>query len=128
MRAKRDTILVYFAQLAKTEDLKTAGVSKDAAAPRHEFVQSAKGAYGFMSGTKVEMVGVPKQDPNTEFLENMLRNTLHRTGSSDRHEDGSLNLAVWRGDPTEARRAVAGFNIELKRHSELNCKLPDAEA
>src|SRR5580704_11142428 len=51
MGAKRDTVLSDFAEFTEAEDLKSTGVGKNGARPRHETVQSAELAHLLNSRT-----------------------------------------------------------------------------
>ena len=116
VRAKGYAVLGDFAQIAEAENLEAAGVGEDRAIPRHEILHAAKPADGLDSGPEIKMIGVVKKNLDAEFFERILRNTLDRADCADGHEDRRLDFAVRRGESTGAGAAIAGFNLEAKRH------------
>ena len=62
MRTKTHAVVGDFAEIGEAEDLVTAGISEDGAAPGHERMQATEFADQGMSGTKVKMVGVGENE------------------------------------------------------------------
>src|ERR1700746_1906096 len=87
VRAKLNAFLCYFAQIAKTENLKAPGVGEDRTVPRHEFLRVAKPANGVHTGTKIEMISIVQQNLNAEFLQGVLPHAFNRGNRAYWHED-----------------------------------------
>ena len=70
-------------------------------------------------GPQIKMVGVAEQNLDAEFFQDVLRNALDRCQRADRHEDGSLDLAVRSQQAARAGGAGGGVNFELERHAAI---------
>jgi hypothetical protein len=108
MRPKLNAALAYFAQLIQAENLESARIGKNAAFPRHESVQPAHLADGFVSRPQIEVIGVAEENLYAEFFENVLRYALDRAQRSDGHKDGSLDFTVGCEDSAQAGGTVSG--------------------
>ena len=69
MRAEGDAVFTDLAQLAQAEDLKSTRIGEDGPRPGHETVQTAELADLINSGTQVEVVGIAKQNLNSQLFE-----------------------------------------------------------
>src|SRR5580700_11899398 len=116
MRTKRHALLADFAQLVQAENLEAAGIGKDRPRPRHETVQTAHLAYGFDSGTQVEVIRIAEKNLHPELFENILGHAFDRCYRADRHEDRGFNLAVRSEQAPGTRGAGAALDIELNGH------------
>src|SRR5215471_14921846 len=94
MRAEIYSLLADLPEIAEAENLKTAGVRKQRPLPAHEFVESTQVAHQLVPGAQIEMVGVAENDLRAQLFQHILRNALHRSSSSHRHEDRRLHLTV----------------------------------
>jgi hypothetical protein len=70
--AELDALIGDFAQGAEGEDLEAARVGEHGAGPTDELVEAAHAANGFVSGTKIEVVGVAEDDLSAEGFEHVL--------------------------------------------------------
>ena len=113
MRTERYARFCDFAQIGQAENLEAARVGKNRPWPRHEAMQSAQLANLLDSRSQVEVVGVSEKNLDPEFLENVLRNTLHRCQRSHRHEDWGFNFSVRRDQAAGAGWAGASFDLEI---------------
>ena len=84
--------------------------------PRHESMQAAHAAYGFDSGTQVEVIGVAENDVRAQLFEGVLRNTFHRGYRADRHENRGPDLAVGRQEAPGAGFAARLVDVEGEGH------------
>src|SRR5256885_9792394 len=85
MGAKAHALIGYFSQFGKAEDLVAAGIREDGARPGHESMEPAKPAHQFVPGTKIEMIGICKNDSRAELFERFLGEPLDsRLGAQDR--------------------------------------------
>src|SRR5215468_1055111 len=112
MRAEIYSLLADLPEIAQAENLKTAGVCKQRSLPAHEFVESTQVAHQLVPGAQIEMVGVAENDLRAQLFQHILRNALHRSSSSHRHEDRRLHLAVGGNDPSRACSARLGIRDE----------------
>ncbi len=104
------------AQLIEAEYLKSAGVGKNRAGPRHKAVQSTQLADLLDPRSQVKVIGIAQQNLNAQFFEDVLRNPFDRGQRAHRHEDGSLHFAMSSDQTSGAGRASGGVNFELEGH------------
>lgn len=91
-------------------------------------MQAAKFANEFVAGTKVEMIGVGKDDFRAEFFERFLGKSFNGGLRTDRHEEGSFNRAVRRGQAAAARAGRIGLgNFKRKMHLWLKTRKQDRQ-
>ncbi len=112
MRTKRHAFFGHLAEIVQTEDLETAGVGEYGARPCHKAMQSAQLAYLCYSRPQVKMVGIAEKNLDSKFLQDVLRNALHRRHSSNRHEHGSFDYAVRCSHPPQTGRSGGGFDFK----------------
>ena len=72
MRTEAHSIVCDFAQFRQTENLVAARVSEDCAVPGHEFMQPAKLADEFVTGTKIKMISVGKNDLRAKLFQRFI--------------------------------------------------------
>ena len=90
-----DAFLGDLAKLREREDLKSAAIGKDGAAPIHKLVKSAHFIDELISGTDVKVVSVGKLDLATHFSEVFGRNTsLYCGAGADVHKYRGLDITV----------------------------------
>jgi hypothetical protein len=116
VRAKAHTVFRNLAQRVEREDLESAGVGEQGARPAYEFVQAAHAANGLMAGPQVKVIGIAENDLRAEGLKHILRDGLHGSLRSDRHEDGRFDCPM-RQSEAAAAPAGSGFCDELERRS-----------
>ena len=116
MRAERHTFFADLAKIRQAENLKPAGVGEDGSDPRHESMQPAHLPDGFDSRPQIKMIGIAEQNLDAQFFQHILRNALHRSQRSNRHENRRFNLSVRRDQFAGAGRAASGFNLQLESH------------
>ena len=105
VRAKTYSFVGHVAQLGQAEDLIATGIGQNRVSPRHESVEapsleSAGGPAANKSDRYCE------NDVRAQFLEHVLRESLHRRGRAHWHEHRRLDCAVRRRQL--ARRAPVG--------------------
>jgi len=83
MRTEAYPVVGDFAQIGEAEDLVTAGIGEDGAAPGHERMQAAEFADERMTGTQIKMVGVGENDFGAEGFEGFLGEGFDGGGSAD---------------------------------------------
>ena len=83
MRTEAYAVVGDFAQIREAEDLVTAGIGEDGAAPGHERMQAAEFANESMTGTQIKMVGVGENDFGAEGFEGFLGEGFDGGGSAD---------------------------------------------
>lgn len=108
-----------FAQAAQAKDLKTTGVGENGPLPAHELMQAAQRADPLVSRTKIEVVGIPKDDLRAQFLENVLGNGFDRSGRTAGHESRRFHRTMRGVDPSQTGRAVLSFNGETELHTTM---------
>lgn len=91
VRAEVDAVGRDLAQFVEAEDLEAAGVREHGAGPADEPVQAAHAPDEFVAGAQVEVVSIAENDPRTQGLEDVLRDSLDGTDSADGHEDRCLH-------------------------------------
>ena len=116
MRAKCHAFFSHFAELAKAENLKTAGVGENRPRPRHESVQSPQPSNLVHSGPQIKVIGVAEQNLNAEFFEHILGHAFDRGLRPHGHEDWRLHLAVSRHQPTSSCGPAGFVDFKTKRH------------
>ena len=94
VRAEADSVVGDFAERAKREDLKSAGISEDGARPTDEAMQAAHAADQFVAGAEIKMVGVAEDNLRAEGFERVLGDSFDGALRADGHEDGGLDGAV----------------------------------
>src|SRR6185312_2287781 len=94
VRTKGYTFFRDLPQIAKAENLESAGVGENCARPRHESMQTAELANLIDAGAQVKMIGVAEKDLDVELFQQILRDALHRGGGADRHEHRGFDCAV----------------------------------
>ena len=70
----------------------------------------------FDSGTQVEVIGIAKENLNSEFFEDILRDAFYRGQGSHWHEDWGFDFAVRRDQAASTGWAGASFDVKIKRH------------
>jgi hypothetical protein len=117
VRTELDAVVSYFAQRAKREDLKAAGVREQSARPTHESVKSAHAADCFVAGAEIEVVSVAEDDFCAERFERILRDGFNGALRADGHKDRGFDGLV-REDEAASTAAGGGFgkNLELQAH------------
>src|SRR5690606_30036490 len=105
-RAELHAVLVDLAQLLEAEDLKTARVGQDRAAPVHEAVQAAVSAHDVGPRAQHEVEGVAEHDVGAEVLELLGRHGLDAAVSADGHEGRRLYRAARECQAAAPRGAV----------------------
>ena len=113
MRAELDAVVSNFAQRAKGEDLKAAGVSEESARPTHELVKAAHAANGFVAGAEIEVISVAEDDFCAERFERVLRDGFDGALRADGHKDRGFD-GLMRQDETAATAARGGVGEELE--------------
>src|SRR5690348_17249377 len=99
VRTERHAVFIQLAELTQTEDLEATRIRQDRAIPSHEAVQPAHPPHVLDSWPQIEVIGVPEQNLDSEFFEQILRDALHRSESSHGHEHRRLDDPVWRDEP-----------------------------
>jgi hypothetical protein len=94
-----------FAKVRKTENLVAAGIGKNRAVPRHEFVQAAESADEQVAGAEAEMIRIAENDLCAELLKGFIAQTFYGGLRSYRHENGRLNGPVRCHQAATARSA-----------------------
>src|SRR6202041_2120482 len=121
MRTEPHTLVGNFAQIGKTEDLKTAGIRKDRMRPRHKRMKAAKLPNQFVAGTKIKMISVREDDFRAELFKRLLRQALHRRRSANGHKRRRMNHAMRRSQTSKPRPArISLQNFKAKSHP-TNC-------
>jgi hypothetical protein len=109
-----------FAQRVEREDLEASGIREDRTGPRHEFVETSKAAYGFMSGAEEEMIGVRKDDLGVECIGKIAwHHALHRGLCSDGHKYRSFDCSVRGMEQTGSGSGDWALCFELEKHEKI---------
>ena len=108
-RAELDAFFGDLAQRTEREDLETAGVGEDGLVPLHEVMQAVVRLDHVQSRPQPEVEGVAEADLGADFGQRGRRHRLDRAVSTDRHENGRLDLAV-----RQRQRAAAGGAVGLE--------------
>ena len=117
MRAERHAFIRHLAQFAQAEHLVAARIREYRARPGHEFVQPAHRANQLVSGAKIQMISIRKENLHAEIFEIFLRLRFHRSRCSHGHECRRINHSMRRGQPAESCAAGIGRqNFESKIH------------
>ena len=101
--AELDALVRQLEELLVREDLETARVGEDGAAPAHEPVDAAHALHEVGAGTLREMVKVVEQDLRPHALKSLGKQALDRRFGSHRHEDRRGDVAVRRVEHARAR-------------------------
>ena len=91
------------------EDLESPGVREDRPVPVHEPAETTSLLDHLRARSKIEMVGISKQDAGSQPLEVFGRKALHGPLRANRHEAGGRKLAVAQPEcpgPGPAVRAI----------------------
>src|SRR5579864_969435 len=105
MRTKRHAVFGDFPEIAKAENLESAGVGQNCARPRHECVESAESANLLDSRPEIKVIGIAEQNFYAEILQYILRNGFHCGLGTDRHEHWGVDLTVRGAEPPSAQFA-----------------------
>src|SRR5437879_13580623 len=90
MRTEAHAFVGNFAKFGKAEDLVAAGIRQNRAGTRHEPMQAAESANQFVTGTKIQMIGVSENDFDDELLEHHLNERLDGGLAANRPENSGL--------------------------------------
>src|SRR6185503_6870076 len=114
MRSELCAFFRNLSQPAQTPDLKTTGVSQERTLPADEAMKTARGSDHVDSGSQPEVIRVAENYLRVEIccFEFVKANAFDSAGSSDRHEDGRLDLSAARGQQTRAR--LTAFRLYLE--------------
>ena len=112
MAAERDAVVVDLAQSGEAEDLEAATVDEQRSPPAGKGVQSAEFDDPANARPQRQMVEVGEGHVGPQLFELPGGDPLDRAEGSDRHEGRGRDLAVPRAQPTTARVAVAGEDLE----------------
>src|SRR3989442_766535 len=108
MRAELDAVGLDFANRREAEDLEAAAVGQDRSGPIDELMQSASGADDLEAGPDVEVISIAEDDLRAHLAQLARIDRLDAALGPDRHENGSVDDSVRRGQP-----AQAGFGIRV---------------
>jgi hypothetical protein len=104
------------AELGKREDLESATIGKDGAAPIHKFMKTAHLVDKLISGTDVKVISIRKFDLTAYFSEVFGRNSSLDCGTSaDIHKHGGLDITV-----NGVEDASAGFAFLFQKLVHIN--------
>ncbi len=122
VRLKDDALVGDFAQAGEAEDLEAAGIGEDGVGPRHEAVQAAHAADGFVAGAEVEVIGVGEQDFDAEIggevaLVEPFDGGLGADGHEDRGLDGSMRRVQQTGAGAGGGTFGDDFEGDLRHHA-----------
>src|SRR5579864_228706 len=116
VRAERDPVFCKLPQLTQTEDLKSAGIGKNRAIPRHEAMQPAHPPHDLNTWPEVKVIGIPQDDLRPEFLQGLLRHAFDGCDCSHRHEDRRFDRGMWYVKSPSAPLAVCLLNRKFESH------------
>ena len=118
VRLERHAFLLHLADARERKHLKPATVGQNGPVPAVELVQAACRLKDVQTWTKVEMIGIAKDNLRLHFVVYIANLAgLDRTQRPDRHENRRLNRAMASGEytrPGVAFRVVADY-VEIHR-------------
>src|SRR5690606_29795412 len=95
MRLERNAFFPDFAYLGERVNLVAAAVGEQRFIPSVKFMQSPGFLDNVESGTQVEVIGVAQNDLCLDIVSKFgLVDRLHRAGSSHRHKNRGLDIAM----------------------------------
>ena len=104
-----------FSDFGKGPNLEAAGVGEHGAVPGGEGVKAAELFDDFGAGAEPEVVGVAEDDLSIDHVEVLGVESFDGALGADGHEDGSLDHAVWGGEPAAAGLGV-GVGVKEFEH------------
>src|SRR5712691_1893173 len=115
MRAEQHSSFGDPPKTVETENLESTGVREDGARPAHELMQSSELADRLMPGPQIKMIRVAQDDLRVQIVQQVAgKHAFDRGLRTDRHEDGSLHVAV-RGVEDAGPRPCGGADgLELE--------------
>jgi hypothetical protein len=117
VRLENRGTIVDAARQGQAVYLITAAVRKNGAIPPHELVQAAKLGNDLIAGTESEVISIAKDNFYPRLAQLNWRQSLDRTLSADRHEDGSFDCPVRRLKTPSAGRAIPVQDLKVECHS-----------
>jgi hypothetical protein len=115
-RAERDAIVVERRnRVAEREDLEAARVGQDRAIPAREGVEPAQFIDEFLSRAEVQVIRVREDDVSTKRAHLVRMQAFHRALRANRHEGGSPDVPVTRGDHARAGGPVDRLDPKAHR-------------
>ena len=79
-------------------------------------MQPAHPSHNVHPRPQVEVVSIPEQNLDSQFLQHILRHALHGRDGANGHEDGSFDHAMRGRKLAETRRTAGRFNLKLDGH------------
>lgn len=123
---KAHPIGLDLSELGQTKNLKTSGISQNRPLPIHKFMEATRSLHQLVPWTKIEMVGVPKNNFGTALHQISRQHGLHRTSCAHRHENWRIDIATRRRNFAQTctgARNIVLYIVKLDRHGRL--RLPD---
>ena len=114
MRLEFGAVFANLPALGQAEHLVPAAVGEHGPIPPDEPVQAAETPNQFITGTKVEVIGVAQNDLGAGLLEVFEERPFHRSLRPDRHERRRTHHAVRSDDLAKTRSAVAAEHGEAE--------------